>query len=259
MSEGEIRKIIQAIIETARKAQPSIPADDLMRLTVKVAGRVCPMLDSDALKEEIIGAGSYLFSQGFMPGTSGNISARTGNGSILITPSGISKGRITKEYIVALDGDGNVLDGAGRPSSEAKMHLACYRCRPDVRAVVHAHPPYSTAFAAARIPLDMPVLPEAILVLGKVPLVEYSTPSTREVPENLEPYLAGHNAFLLANHGALTLGESIREASHRMETMETMARVIAISRILGGEKPLSPDEIRRLVRSSVVGDRSSVL
>jgi L-fuculose-phosphate aldolase len=130
-----------------------------------------------------------------------------------------------------------------------KMHLASYLQRPDVGAIIHAHPPFATAFAAAGLALDMPVLPEAILILGSVPLVEYGMPSTDEVPEKLTPYLPDHNVFLLANHGALVFGKNIKEASHRMETLELYAKVILMARILGGEKLLSAENLERLKKA----------
>jgi L-fuculose-phosphate aldolase len=127
------------------------------------------------------------------------------------------------------------------------MHLFCYKKRPDIGAIVHGHPPFSTGFAAAGLSLDKTVLPEALLILGKVPLVEYGTPSTKEVPQRLEPYVLSHNVFLLANHGALTLGRNLAEACHRMETLELFAKIITISRMLGGEKTLSKEEEEKLL------------
>lgn len=198
------------------------------------------------IREDIVRAGKKLYDMGYLAGTSGNISARLGNNTILITPSGVNKAESGKDLIIKTDIDGNYISGNGKPSSEIKMHLIVYKKRPDINAIVHAHPSFVTGFAAAGISLDKEVLPEAILVLGKIPLVEYSTPSTTEVPDNLEKYLDGNNAFLLANHGGLTLGQDLSTAVHRMETLELFAKVILIARVLGGEKILTSEQLEKL-------------
>jgi len=187
---------------------------------------------------------------GFFPGKSGNISILNSANTFLITPSGKRKLDLSSADLVEMDFVGRVISGSNRPSSEAKMHCAIYEDRPEIKAIVHAHPPFATGFAAAGIPLDAPVLPEAILVLGKIALVEYATPGTWEVPRSLTPYLKrGDNSFLLANHGALTLGESLSQAAHRMETLEMFARVLLISRLLGGEKLLSQSDLEKLAKT----------
>lgn len=202
--------------------------------------------DEQKLKEDIVKAGRKLYDMGYLAGTSGNISARLPDNTILITPSGVNKAESSPELIVKTDLDGNYIEGGGKPSSEIKMHLVVYKNRFDVNAIVHAHPSFATGFAAAGISLDQKVLPEAILILGDVPLVEYGTPSTFEVPDNLEKYLSGHNAFLLANHGALTLGPDLQTAVHRMETLELFAKIILIARTLGGEKLLTREQLDKL-------------
>ncbi len=199
-----------------------------------------------SLKREMVETCRYLQGKGFFPGTSGNVSVRIDDNCFVITPSGQRKDTLGEESLVSVDREGNILCGQGRASSELKMHLFSYSCRSDVNAIVHAHPPFSTGFAAAGIPLDRPVLPEAILILGSIPLVEYGTPSTWEVPLALEPYLASHDTFLLSNHGALTLGCDLREAAHRMETLELFAQVIVIARMLGGEQLLTKTDLEKL-------------
>lgn len=202
--------------------------------------------DEQKLKEDIVKDGKKLYDMGYFAGTSGNISARLPDNTILITPSGVNKAESSPDLIVKTDLDGNYIEGLGKPSSEIKMHLVVYKNRPDVNAIVHAHPSFATGFAAAGISLDQKVLPEAILILGDVPLVEYSTPSTYEVPDNLEKYLEGRNAFLLANHGALTLGQDLSTAVHRIETLELFAKIILIARMLGGEKLLTREQLEKL-------------
>ena len=148
---------------------------------------------------------------GFVAANDGNISVKVSENEYYCTPTGVSKGFMTPDMIIKIDADGNKLEGKLNPSSEIKMHMRVYRERPDVNAVVHAHPPTATAYAVAGIPLDKYLLPEAILVLGDVPICKYGTPSTMEIPDSLEPYIQTHDAFLLQNHGALTVGTSAQE------------------------------------------------
>jgi len=205
-------------------------------------------------KNEMVETCRYLQQKGFFPGTSGNVSIRLDENSFLITPSGQRKDTLSENSLISVDSEGNMQGNRGRASSELKMHLFSYSVRSDVNAIVHAHPPFSTGFATAGIPLDRPVLPEAILILGSIPLVEYGTPSTWEVPLALEPYLSSHDTFLLSNHGALTLGHDLREAAHRMETLELFAQVVVIARMLGGEKLLTKAHLEKLAEahSSVI-------
>lgn len=203
--------------------------------------------DEQKIRQDIVNAGKKLYNMGYLAGTSGNISVRLPDNTILITPSGVNKAESYPDLIVKTDINGNYICGQGKPSTEIKMHMAIYKKRADINAVVHAHPSFATGFAASGVALDQKVLPEAILILGDVPLVEYSTPSTNEVPDNLEKYLHGRNAFLLANHGALTLGSDLAGAVHRMETLELFAKVILIARALGGEKILNSQQLEKLV------------
>ncbi len=191
------------------------------------------------LRKEIIGICRRLDSLGYLPATDGNVSARSGRGRLLITPSMAPKGSLTSGQLLEVELSGQVLSGRGNPSSEMKMHLEVYRQRPEVGAVVHAHPPAATAFAACRKPLDRPILPEAVLLLGPVPLARYATPSTDEVPKSIAPLVRKHNALLLANHGVLAYGKSLQEALERMERVEHLAKVALLSRLLGGAKELS--------------------
>ena len=154
---------------------------------------------------------------GFVAANDGNISVKVSENEYYCTPTGVSKGFMTPDMIIKIDADGNKLEGKLNPSSEIKMHMRVYRERPDVNAVVHAHPPTATAYAVAGIPLDKYLLPEAILVLGDVPICKYGTPSTMEIPDSLEPYIQTHDAFLLQNHGALTVGCNLTKAFFVME------------------------------------------
>jgi len=164
---------------------------------------------------------------------------------ILCTPSGASKGHLRPGDLVVVDQDGKSI-GPGRPSSEIHSHLRALRIRPDANAVIHAHPPYATGFASAGLTLPDDVIPEASMVLGKVALVPFAMPCSSALADALEPWLTRHKTFLLANHGALTLGSNIEDAGNRMETLERIAHVVFVARALGGLRSLPPDVARQL-------------
>lgn len=206
------------------------------------------MADEARLREEIVEAGKRLYKKGFVAANDGNVSARLDGGRILITPSGVCKGDMDPGMLVVVDGDGKVLSGRLKPSSEMKMHLAVYRIRDDVRAIVHAHPPKATAFAVAGLPLDKLTLPEVVFSLGSVAFSEYGTPSTKQVPEAVVRVIGDAGAVLLANHGALTVGAGVMDAYFRMETLEHFAAITLYARLLGGERELSPKEEGELIR-----------
>ncbi|HZF67183.1 MAG TPA: class II aldolase/adducin family protein [Gemmatirosa sp.] len=174
-----------------------------------------------------------LWWRGLVAGPDGNVSVRLDDDRLLVTPSGGAKVDVRAHALLVLSLDGALLAGEGRPSSELAMHLAIYSARPDVRAVVHAHPPVATAFSVAGESLPDDVLPELICQVGAVALVPYFTPGTPEAHGALAPYLAGHDAFLLANHGATTIGGSLDEAHRRMESLEHAARIVYAARALG--------------------------
>jgi L-fuculose-phosphate aldolase len=192
--------------------------------------------------------GRRLWTRGFVASNDGNISARLGADRLLMTPANVSKGFMTPDMMVVTDLDGTMVSGApGRkPSSEILMHLVAYRERPDVGAVVHAHPPLSTGFAVAGIPLDRAVLAEVVTTLGSIPIAEYGTPSTRELADAVAPYVRLHDGLLLANHGALALGRDLLSAYYKMETIEHFARISLVARMLGRERLLSREEVERL-------------
>jgi len=199
-----------------------------------------------AEKELICQIGKLLYDRGYVAANDGNISVRVGE-HLVMTPSGVSKGRMTPEMLLVTDLEGNVLEGNRHPTSEGKMHLAVYRHRPDVQAVVHAHPPVSTAFAACRKGLETPYLAELVVGLGTVPCTRsFAMLSTEEVPESVVPYLPEHNAVLLANHGALTWGATLWDAFDRMETVEHTAKILMNIQTIGGGVPLAEEQVAQL-------------
>lgn len=197
-------------------------------------------------KLQICEYGKRLYDARLIVSIDGNLSCRIADDEILVTPSGVCKGQLAPSMIVTTDLAGNVRYDSGKPSSEFPMHLEIYRRRPDVRAVVHAHPPTATGFAVAGLSLDQCVLTEVVSFLGAVPLVPYSTPSTEEVPRNVGPYIERANAVLLANHGATTVGETLDEAFRRMEAVEHMARILLVARQLGQVSVLTQEQVDRL-------------
>lgn len=206
-------------------------------------------MEEQALRTQICEVCALLWQQGWAAANDGNVSARLPDGSILATPTGVSKRLVQPAMLVKLDPEGRVLQcSAGhRPSSEVKMHLRCYAMRPDVAGVVHAHPPTATAFAVAGRSLDEYSMIETVLQLGAVPLAPYATPSTDEVPNSIAPYLAQHDALLLANHGALALGADVMAAYYRMETLEQFAKISLNAHLLGGAKELQRQQIDTLL------------
>jgi L-fuculose-phosphate aldolase len=206
------------------------------------------MLDDTQLRADICEVGRRLWTRGFVASNDGNISVRLGPDRLLVTPANVSKGFMTPDMMVVTDLDGTLVSAAPgrRASSELLMHLVAYRQRPDVGAVVHAHPPLSTGFAVAGIPLDRAVLAEVVTTLGSIPIAEYGTPSTRELAAAVEPYVKAHDGLLLANHGALALGPDLFAAYYKMETIEHFARISLVARLLGGERLLSREEVGRL-------------
>ena len=199
-----------------------------------------------SLRADIVEVGRRMYARGYTASNDGNISVRLGAGRLLMTPKSVCKGFMTPDMMCVTDLDGKKLQGDRDPSSEMLMHLEVYRQRPDVQAVVHAHPPTATGFAVAGIPLDRAVLAEVLTTLGSIPIAEYATPSTRELPEAVRKYIKAHDGMLLANHGALTVGADLYGAYYKMETIEHFAKISLVARLLGRENLLSREEVMRL-------------
>ena len=189
-----------------------------------------------------------LAARGLIAGQDGNLSVRLERDRALVTPSGAIKGLVQPGDMVEVDLQGRKRRGRGNPTSELDLHLRILNRRPDVGAVVHAHPPVATAFGVAGEGLRILVLPELTELCGEVPLVPYGTPGTPELADRLEPHLAGHDAWLLANHGAVTVGPTLDVAWIRMESLEHAARIIFAARALGRVNELSPEAVARLRR-----------
>jgi L-fuculose-phosphate aldolase len=203
-----------------------------------------------SLVEELVQICHKVYEKGFVSAYDGNISVRKSADTLLITRSGICKGEVTKDDILEIDYDGKIISGSGKISTENKLHLYIYSKRKDVNSVVHCHPIYASAFAVHGEGLTKHILPEVILTLGKVPLCEYATPSTDDLHKTLEPFIEHSWAFLLANHGAATLGKDLKEAYYKMEKLEHSAKTIFLARLLGGEKELHIEKVQELLKIS---------
>jgi len=207
---------------------------------------LCFSMNFISQRNSMIDFGRNLYQAGLIAGTDGNLSVRVDENRLLITPSGAAKGRMKPEDMVMADLEGNILEGGRPASSEILMHLHAYKKRQDIKACCHAHPPHATAFAAVGKELPFDILPEIVLTLGRIPLTEFAPPGTQAVPDSLDPYIENNDAFLLRNHGVLTLGRTIEEAFSRMESVEHLAKITYIALHIGDLSHLGPDEINRL-------------
>lgn len=201
------------------------------------------------VKDQICDICHKMWQHGWVAANDGNVSARLPDGNILTTPTGISKSFITPKKLVKVNKKGEIIEEnpGYTPTSELKMHLRCYQERLDVNGVVHAHPPTATGYAVAGLSLDEYSMIETVIAIGSVPLTPYSTPSTVEVPEAIAPYLKEHDALLLQNHGALTVGCDVMTAYYHMETVELFAKISLTAHLLGGAKEIPKKQIYKLL------------
>lgn len=206
-----------------------------------------PYMTAEEAAGAIINIGRKLYEKGMVASNDGNISVRIGDDAVMITPTGVSKGALTREMLLTVTLDGELIAGSAKKSTETAMHLRLYKENPEIRVAVHAHPAFATSFAIAGIALDAPIYPEAYAIVGEVPLAPYATPGTQEVPDSIAPFACTHNAVLLSNHGALTWGKTPEQAYFRMESLEGYARVTMYSKyILGSARELTPDQLRKI-------------
>ena len=198
-------------------------------------------------REEIVRYGRMLHERGFVAAMDGNLSVRLKDDRILVTPTCVSKGAMRPPDMVVVDCKGQQLAGRRHVTSEIGMHLLIYNRRPDVQAIVHAHPPTATGFAAAGIPLTEPLVCEVVMGLGCIPLARYGTPGTSELAQTLEPYVDSYDAILMSNHGVVTYGDTLEHAYMKMETVEHFAQIALVTHLLGRQQPLAEVEIEKLI------------
>ncbi|EKE04177.1 MAG: hypothetical protein ACD_20C00098G0005 [uncultured bacterium] len=203
------------------------------------------MENLSTFKNEIVKIGKRLYDKGFVPGASGNISIKYKN-NILITPSGMNLADVTEEDVSVLDIDGNNISEK-KPSSEKKMHLEIYKARPDITSIVHAHAPKATAFAVAGIPLNAPILSEALVILGYIPVAEYAMPSSDKLALIVADYFKTYDAVLMANHGVVLGGTQLKDVYYKLETLELYAEISIGAKLLGNLNELSKENIQELM------------
>lgn len=205
-------------------------------------------MDHLELREFICEIGRRAYNRGMGAANDGNISCLLDDGTLLCTPTGVSKGFMTPDMICRIDRQGNLVgENACRPSTETKMHLCVYDHRDDVRAVVHAHPLYATVHAICGKPLTQQIMPELTMFLGEVPLTPYGLPSTTELCDAIIPSLQKHDAILLENHGALSWGHDLQSAYFKMEALDYYAKVVYLAAGYGGAREFNQDQIERLL------------
>jgi len=207
-------------------------------------------MNKELIIDQLIDIGKRLWQREYVAANDGNITVKIGDDEYLVTAAGVSKGFMTRDMIITVNGKGKVFDKNPKykPSSEVKMHLEVYKMRDDIGSVVHAHPPFATAYAVGGNALNKLILPEAILTLGVVPVAKYATPSTMEIPESIQPYVNNSDAILLQNHGALCFGIDLETAYFRMETLEHYAKILHIAQQNGLVKCLDEKQINDLMK-----------
>jgi L-fuculose-phosphate aldolase len=199
-----------------------------------------------SIRKELVDICHRVYKKEYVSAYDGNLSIRNNDGTILITPSGKCKGELEEDDLQIIDMRGNLIEGSGKVSTEAKLHLLAYNNRSEINSVVHCHPVYATAFATAGEGFTRAVFPEVALALGKVPLCKYATPSTDALAESMMPYIEYSWALLLENHGVVTLGKNIKGAYFRMEKLEHAAKTLFIERQLGREKTIPLLKLKEL-------------
>lgn len=202
---------------------------------------------SDTIRKRIVEVSKLMYDKGLVNPYEGNVSVLHEE-KVYITPGGIYKGCLSEDMIVVTDLNGNILEGMYKPSSEIKLHLAAYKNRRDIKSVVHAHPPYATAYAVANKPIETKAYTEMIAIFGKIPLAKYGTPSTDEISVGIEEYIGMYDIILLANHGIVTVGTDINNAFFKLEAAESMAKTLLLTKMLGGEKELPENELEKLYK-----------
>lgn len=210
-------------------------------------------MDETLLRLEIVEVAAKMYARDFISGLSGNLSGRLPDGNLLVTPAGVPKAELQPEQLVVVDLNGNPRNAPPglKPTSELPMHLEVYRRREDVGGVIHAHPVACVALSLVGIPLDEPLIPEALVMLGPVPTTRYATPSSVENCEAIAGLIEEHNAIILSQHGTLTVGRDLAEAYCRLETLEHTARTVALAHQLGKPRRLTEEAVEKLLGGKI--------
>jgi len=203
------------------------------------------------LRSALCRVGALCYQKGFIVGADGNLSVRLGDGSILITPAGAMKGFLEPHHIAHVGADGRVVDGGPRASTETAIHLVSYQERPDMRAVVHAHPPHAVALSIAGIDQTLPVIPEIIVTIGGTPTTPYATPGTSELPDSIRDVVRCSDTLIMKNHGAVTLGTNLMDAFKKLDMIEHTAKILWLAHTVRGAQgaiePLPAEAVEKLL------------
>jgi L-fuculose-phosphate aldolase len=210
------------------------------------------------LRQALCNIGALCYQRGHIAGSDGNLSARTSRGTILVTPAGAMKGFLEPQHLAHIDMEGRVVEGSARPSTEIGIHLVSYRERPDVRAVVHAHPPHAVALSIAGVDMAVPIIPEIVVTIGGTPTTPYATPGTDELPESIRKVVRCSDTLVMKNHGAVMLGANLLDAFKKLDMVEHTARILWLAHALKGPvDPLPPEAVRKLLETrSMLGIRT---
>ena len=236
--------LVNLFVRTSRVRYYASAVDSLLFVTPL---REYPMSVERKYREEIVRYGRMLHERGFVAAMDGNLSVRLDRDRILVTPTCVSKGAMRAGDMVIVDGEGTRVAGKRNVTSEIGMHVLIYRMRPDIQAIVHAHPPTATGFAAAGMALTEPLVCEVVMGLGCIPLARYGTPGTSELAKTLEPYVPNYDAILMSNHGVVAYGDTIEHAYMKMETVEHFAQIALVTHLLGRQQPLTGVDIEKLM------------
>ena len=192
--------------------------------------------------------GALCYGKGYIVGADGNLSVRLADDTVLVTPAGAMKGFLEPHHLAHVDLEGRVLDGGPRPSSEIGIHLVSYRERPDMRSVVHTHPPHAVALSIAGIDMQLPIIPEVVVTLGGVPTTPYATPGTQELPASIREVVRCSDTLIMKNHGAVTLGTNLMDAFKKLDMIEHTARILWLAHaVRGGVEPLPAEAVAKLL------------
>src|SRR5215207_3730107 len=211
------------------------------------SGNAAPRIPEFKLKEQMCDIGRRIWLKGFCAGNEGNHSCRISADRVLCTPTGISKGNLKPDDICTVDMEGKQVAGKRKRTSEILMHLAIYKARPDVKAVVHSHPPHATAFAIAGVELPTCIHPEAEVFLGAVKTAKYVTPGDTRLGESLLPYVKDSNTILLQNHGTVTFDVDLENAYYKLEIVDAYSRILLLAKSIGSIRPLDGAEMKELL------------
>ena len=206
--------------------------------------------ETTRLRQALCRIGALCYQKGLIVGADGNMSVRLGDDTILVTPAGAMKGFLEPHHIAHVDMEGRVIDEGPQASTEIGIHLVSYRERPDMRAVVHAHPPHAVALSIAEIDMQLPVIPEIIVTIGGTPTTPYATPGTHELGDSIRDVVRCSDTLIMKNHGAVTLGANLMDAFKKLDMIEHTARILWLAHtVKGGIEPIPPDKVQRLLET----------